>query len=127
MLSGTQTYTESGSEGDLKISMRTKLAGGADTLQTRPIHLKVETGVNSLANQTVLIKLVGGEFFVTANGVYEDVSVEPYYTDSIVATLIGDNFIVVQGKGFQARMSKSGDIFMRIGPKYSKLVRFYQL
>ena len=119
-----QTLTSEGLAGDLKISMRNEIAGAADTLQTRPIELKVETGVNTLDNQTIWIKLINEKFFVYINNAPFDLELGPFITDDVITILLAKKFVVVQGKNFQARINLNGDIFIRLAAVYFKKVIF---
>ena len=91
-------------------------------MQTRPSQLKVEVGANTLTNQTVNIKISNRVFIITINSAAQDLTFVPYANEEIFVILFAKQHVIVQGRGFQARINKDGDIFLRLGSKYFKKV-----
>ena len=122
LISIPQTYTAQNFQGDLKISMKTKEAGAAGTMQTRPYQLRVESSANTLYNQTVNVEIVNGKFVVRVNSEFPDLSYIPFANGQVFVLLFAGKTIILQGIGFQARMDVGGDIFIRVGSKYFRRV-----
>ena len=102
--------------------MKTKEAGAAGTMQTRPYQLRVESSANTLYNQTVNVEIVNGKFVVRVNSEFPDLSYIPFVNGQVFVLLFAGKTIILQGMGFQARMDVGGDIFIRVGSKYFRRV-----